>query len=107
MTYGATGGLSRRQLGRGFLALGGALAVAPFPAGPATASTEAGHPVLRHGSPGRAGLLREHLDRLVTDAEAFLGPSPRHPWYAGAVLLAGRGGTVALHRPIGMAVRYS
>src|SRR5690606_21584547 len=38
--------------------------------------------------------------------EAFLGPSPTHPWYAGAVLLAGRGDTVALHRPIGMAVRY-
>src|SRR5690606_39307209 len=37
---------------------------------------------------------------------AFLGPSPAHPWYAGAVLLAGRGGTIALHEPIGMAVRY-
>lgn len=32
---------------------------------------------------------------------------PAHPWYAGAVLLAGRGGTVALHRAIGKAVRYS
>lgn len=42
----------------------------------------------------------------MTDAEAFLQPSPEHPWYAGAVLLAGRGRTVALHRPIGMAVRY-
>ncbi|MFD9247839.1 serine hydrolase, partial [Streptomyces sp. NPDC059556] len=62
---------------------------------------------LRRGSAARAGLLPEHLDRLVTDAEAFLAPSPRHPWYAGAVLLAGRGGTVALHRPIGMAVRYA
>ncbi|GAA3771048.1 serine hydrolase domain-containing protein [Streptomyces coacervatus] len=100
-------GLSRRQLARRALALGGALAIAPFPAGPAAqAATGSGHPTLRHGSPERAGLLPAHLRQLVTDAEGFLGPSPRHPWYAGAVLLAGRGGTVALHWPIGMAVRY-
>ncbi|MER6347127.1 serine hydrolase [Streptomyces sp. NPDC001595] len=103
----ATGRLTRRQLGRGTLALGGALALAPFPAGPAAAAERAGRPTLRHGSAERAGLLDSHLRRLVTDAETFLGPSPRHPWYAGAVLLAGRGGTVALHRPIGMAVRYA
>ncbi|MFJ3222276.1 serine hydrolase [Streptomyces sp. NPDC086783] len=104
----ATGGPTRRQLGRRALALGGALAIAPFPAGPA-AATGGGprHPTLRHGSAERAGLLAGHLRQLVTDAEAFLGPSPTHPWYAGAVLLAGRGGTVALHRPIGKAVRYS
>lgn len=100
-------GLSRRQLARRALALGGALAVAPFPAGPAAeAATGSGHPTLRHGSAERAGLLATHLRQLVTDAETFLGPSPKHPWYAGAVLLAGRGGTVALHEPIGMAVRY-
>ncbi|QOV33676.1 serine hydrolase [Streptomyces ferrugineus] len=93
---------TRRQLGT--LALGGALALAPLPAAPAAAAS--GRPTLRHGSPERAGLLPDHLRRLVTDAEAFLGPSPTHPWYAGAVLLAGRGGTVALHQPIGMAVRY-
>lgn len=62
---------------------------------------------LLRGSPARAGLLAEPLERLVTDAERFLAPSPTHPWYAGAVLLAGRGGTVALHRAIGDAVRYS
>ena len=110
MTDDAAGrpGMSRRQLTRRALALGGALAVAPFPAGPAAeASAGSGHrPTLRHGSPERAGLLSAHLRQLVVDAEAFLGPSPKHPWYAGAVLLAGRGGTVALHRPIGMAVRY-
>ncbi|WP_189786922.1 serine hydrolase domain-containing protein [Streptomyces capitiformicae] len=100
--------MSRRQLGRRVLAVGGGLAVLPFPAGPVAASSVGGgRPTLRHGSPERAGLLAEHLDRLVADAEAFLGPSPTHPWYAGAVLLAGRGGTVALHQPIGMAVRYS
>lgn len=111
MTEGAKdspAGMSRRQLGRRVLAVGGGLAVLPFPSGPAAASSTGGdHPTLRRGSPERAGLIPEHLDRLVADAEAFLGPSPEHPWYAGAVLLAGRGGTVALHRPIGMAVRYS
>ncbi|MEV0015026.1 serine hydrolase [Streptomyces tendae] len=104
----ATNGWTRRQLGAGALALGGALAIAPFAAGPAAAVHDGGQrrPTLRHGTAERAGLLPGHLRRLVTDAEAFLGPSPEHPWYAGAVLLAGRGGTVALHEPIGMAVRY-
>ena len=104
----ASGELTRRQLGRAGMALGGALALTPFPAGPAPAAPAGTgrRPTLRHGSAARAGLLSSHLRRLVTDAEAFLGPSPKHPWYAGAVLLAGRGGTVALHRPIGMAVRY-
>ncbi|RII14627.1 D-alanyl-D-alanine carboxypeptidase precursor [Streptomyces sp. YIM 130001] len=102
-------GLSRRQLGSGVLALGGAVALVPFPAGPAAAagSDSPGHPTLRRGSPERAGLLPGQLRQLVVDAERFLAPSPEHPWYAGAVLLAGRGGTVALHRPIGKAVRYS
>ncbi|MGW0495284.1 serine hydrolase [Streptomyces sp. NPDC003007] len=104
----ARGEPTRRHVGRAGLALGGALALAAWPAGPAEAAPPAtGHrPTLRHGSAARAGLLPSHLRQLVTDAEAFLGPSPKHPWYAGAVLLAGRGGTVALHRPIGMAVRY-
>ncbi|GAP46451.1 serine hydrolase domain-containing protein [Streptomyces azureus] len=104
----ASSELTRRQLGRAGLALGGALALAPLPAGPAEAAPAgtAHRPTLRRGPAARAGLLSAHLRQLVTDAEAFLGPSPEHPWYAGAVLLAGRGGTVALHRPIGMAVRY-
>ncbi|MEV5607698.1 serine hydrolase [Streptomyces sp. NPDC052225] len=103
-------GLTRRQLGTAGLALGGALALAPFPAGPASAAQEAARPTLRRGSPERAGLLAGHLRQLVVDAEKFLTPypgGPKHPWYAGAVLLAGRGGTVALHQPIGKAVRYS
>lgn len=106
----AGGGLSRRQLGAGVAALGGALALVPFPAGPAAAAPSAPgarRPTLRPGSPERAGLLAGHLRQLVLDAEQFLGPSPKHPWYAGAVLLAGRGGTVALHQPIGKAVRYA
>ncbi|MEV7373277.1 serine hydrolase [Streptomyces sp. NPDC090301] len=120
-------GPSRRAFGGAALALGGALMIGSIPGaaaadpGPGPDGRAAADPgaagggtapgarrtTLRRGSAARAGLLPEHLDRLVTDAEAFLAPSPRHPWYAGAVLLAGRGGTVALHRPIGMAVRYA
>jgi CubicO group peptidase (beta-lactamase class C family) len=119
MTEDSAGrGISRRRLGSGVLALGGALALAPIPfaeaasgsgsrAGSASGSGSGSRrPTLRRGSAERAGLLPGHLDQLVTDAERFLAPSPKHPWYAGAVLLAGRGGTVALHRPIGKAVRY-
>ncbi|MEU9338466.1 serine hydrolase [Streptomyces sp. NPDC048290] len=100
-------GLTRRHLGRGALALGGALALAPLPAAAAPPTGGGRRPAtLRYGSPARAGLLDAPLRDLVADARTFLGPSPTHPWYAGAVLLAGRGGTVALHEPIGMAVRY-
>ncbi|WP_329418196.1 serine hydrolase [Streptomyces sp. NBC_01268] len=110
-------GPSRRAFGGRALALGGALMIGSVPGASAApepgsrgggpASGRARRTTLRRGSAERAGLLPEHLDRLVADAESFLRPSPRHPWYAGAVLLAGRGGTVALHRPIGMAVRYA
>ncbi|WP_309058565.1 serine hydrolase [Streptomyces sp.] len=108
MTDEGARGITRRRLGGGALALGGALAFAALPADPAAAAAPSGggRPTLRHGSARRAGLLSGHLRQLVTEAETFLGPSPRYPWYAGAVLLAGRGGTVALHEPIGMAVRY-
>ncbi|TRV78062.1 serine hydrolase [Streptomyces sp. 130] len=115
----AAGGISRRGLGGGMLALGGALALAPIPFAGTASATEPGagssqmhadrgaKPTLRRGSAERAGLLPEPLDQLVTEAERYLAASPKHPWYAGAVLLAGRGGTVALHHPIGKAVRYS
>ncbi|MEV5973069.1 serine hydrolase [Streptomyces sp. NPDC051921] len=110
-------GPSRRAFGGGILALGGALMIGTVPGaasapdpGPRDGRTGPGgarRTTLRRGSAERAGLLQEHLDRLVADAESFLRPSPAHPWYAGAVLLAGRGDTVALHRPIGTAVRYA
>ncbi|MFI1224906.1 MULTISPECIES: serine hydrolase [unclassified Streptomyces] len=122
----AGGGIARRRLGGGILALGGALALTPIPlaaaatrSGPGAGVTDraadtgagmasgAHRPTLRRGSAARAGLLQGPLDQLVRDAEAYLSDSPQHPWYAGAVLLAGRGGTVALHRPIGKAVRYA
>ncbi|WP_179894391.1 serine hydrolase [Streptomyces anulatus] len=122
----AGSGIARRRVGGGILALGGALALTPIPlagaaarsgpgAGTAAGAADTGagmesgahRPTLRRGSAARAGLLQEPLDQLVRDAEAYLADSPEHPWYAGAVLLAGRGGTVALHRPIGKAVRYA
>ncbi|WP_030902210.1 serine hydrolase domain-containing protein [Streptomyces sp. NRRL F-5126] len=104
--------VSRRQFAGAALALGGALAVGPLPFAGTAAAAPTGHgrqrtTTLRHGSARAAGLLGDQLDELVTAAERYLGPSPTHPYYAGAVLLAGRGGTVALHHPIGKAVRYS
>ncbi|MFF8916507.1 serine hydrolase [Streptomyces sp. NPDC015032] len=127
MTEDAAGrGISRRGLGGGMLALGGALALASIPFAERASAMEAeaeasglrtgtgmnaasaqGRPTLRRGSAARAGLLQDRLNQLVADAEKFLSDSPEHPWYAGAVLLAGRGGTVALHHPIGKAVRYA
>ncbi|WP_443078914.1 serine hydrolase [Streptomyces sp. NBC_01497] len=115
---GADRAMSRRRFGGAALALGGALALGPLPfTGTARAAGNAhgapaerprrGATTLRHGTAREAGLLGDELDHLVTDAETYLGPSPEHPYYAGAVLLAARGGTVALHHPIGKAVRYS
>ncbi|GAA2433931.1 serine hydrolase [Streptomyces macrosporus] len=108
--------VGRRQLGLRALALGGGLVLASAPVAAAgapgartTAPGSSGDraPVLRRGTARRAGLLEEHLRRLVEDARTFLGPSPEHPWYAGAVLLAGRGDTIALEEGIGHAVRYA
>ncbi|GAA2992071.1 serine hydrolase [Streptomyces fulvorobeus] len=130
-TAASEAGISRRGLSGGILALGGALALAPIPFGGTAVGAQrtagavgarvsgtgseagtgmgspSGRPTLRRGSAERAGLLQEPLDQLVAEAEKYLADSPKHPWYAGAVLLAGRGGTVALHRPVGKAVRYA
>ncbi|WP_374112404.1 serine hydrolase [Streptomyces sp. CC210A] len=110
MAGGATGGGPGRRAvcGGALAALGlrwGGVAVADGSTGPVPA--DGGCPVLRHGPAREAGLLPGQLEAMVADAERFLAPSPDHPWYAGAVLLAGRGGTVALHRAIGDAVRYA
>lgn len=106
---GTSGGLSRRQFGAGVLALGGSLMLLSVPSSAAFAADQGGGraPVLRRGSARKAKLLERHLEELVEDARTFLGPSPEHPWYAGAVMLAGRGTTVALHESVGHAVRYS
>ncbi|MYS24633.1 CubicO group peptidase, beta-lactamase class C family, partial [Streptomyces sp. DvalAA-14] len=65
-------------------------------------------PPLSKGScPEDAGLDSTELRRIVPELAAYLRPAPEHPWCAGAVVLAGRGRTVALHEAIGWAVRYA
>ncbi|MFF4388379.1 serine hydrolase [Streptomyces sp. NPDC001552] len=109
----AGGGLTRRRLGARLLALGGVLVLHAALPGSAGA---AGGPAerralqglrLRYGSARQAGLLEKHLEGVADEARRFLGPSPEHPYYAGAVVLAGRGRTIALHRAMGYAVRYA
>ncbi|MGW7058716.1 serine hydrolase [Streptomyces sp. NPDC054904] len=111
---GGGGGLSRRRLGARLLALGGVLVL--HAALPAAGAGAAGNPAerralqglrLRYGSARQAGLLEKHLEGVADEARRFLGPSPEHPYYAGAVVLAGRGRTIALHRAVGEAVRYA
>ncbi|MFF4496860.1 serine hydrolase [Streptomyces sp. NPDC001546] len=96
------------------LALGGVLVLhAALPGGAASAAGGAAERRalqglrLRYGSPRQAGLVERHLEGVVEEARRFLGPSPEHPYYAGAVVLAGRGRTVALHRAMGDALRYA
>ncbi|MEV7829850.1 serine hydrolase [Streptomyces subrutilus] len=109
----AGGGVSRRRLGARLLALGGVLVLhAALPGGSAAAGGPAERRALqglrlRYGSARQAGLLERHLEGVADEARRFLGPSPEHPYYAGAVVLAGRGRTVALHRAMGDAVRYA
>lgn len=66
-------------------------------------------PQLSRGTSREAELRGDELNLLVTDITPYLEPaSPSaHPWCAGAVVLAGRGGTVALHEAVGWAVRYA
>ncbi|MFJ6939655.1 serine hydrolase [Streptomyces sp. NPDC101132] len=100
-------GVSRRALGGRLLALGGLLALQSLP-GTASARWRGGASwrSLRYGSAREAGLLEAYLERASEEARRFLGPSPERPWYAGAVVLAGRGRTVALHEAVGDALRY-
>ncbi|MDX6354908.1 MAG: hypothetical protein QOF98_1811 [Streptomyces sp.] len=62
---------------------------------------------LSNGTCPEAGLDTDELNRIVPELAAYLEPAPARPWCAGAVVLAGRGLTVALHEAIGWAVRYS
>jgi CubicO group peptidase (beta-lactamase class C family) len=64
-------------------------------------------PPLSRGTCPEAGLDADELNRIVPALTGYLRPSPVHPWCAGAVVLAGRGETVALHEAMGWAVRYS
>jgi CubicO group peptidase (beta-lactamase class C family) len=64
-------------------------------------------PLSRGTCPDGSGLDTDELDRIVPELAAHLEPAPAHPWCAGAVVLAGRGSSVALHEAIGWAVRYA
>jgi CubicO group peptidase (beta-lactamase class C family) len=81
-------------------------------------------PLLSRGTCREAGLDSDELSRLVPELAGHLSAAPgtaapgpgtaeagpevaAHPWCAGAVVLAGRGRTVALHEPLGWAVRYA
>jgi CubicO group peptidase (beta-lactamase class C family) len=64
-------------------------------------------PPLSRGTCPEAGLDAAELSLIVPELAASLRPAPVHPWCAGAVVLAGRGRTVALHEALGWAVRYS
>jgi CubicO group peptidase (beta-lactamase class C family) len=65
---------------------------------------------LRRGDADAARLAPEPLARLGPDAARYLVPTPdhpRHPAYAGAVVLAARTGVTAAHVAVGWAVRYA
>ncbi|MFC4587226.1 serine hydrolase [Sphaerisporangium corydalis] len=62
---------------------------------------------LRYGDARTAGLVPEYVDRIAADAARFTEPSPVRPLYAGAVVIAGRGGVIATHEAMGKAVRYA
>ena len=62
---------------------------------------------LRDGSARDAGLLPGPLAKLGPDIAAYTRPSPTHPLYPGAVVLAARDGVVAAHEATGYALRYS
>jgi CubicO group peptidase (beta-lactamase class C family) len=68
------------------------------------------HRTLRPGEPRQAGLLPEYVERMRSDAAAYLQPTPDHPGhpaYAGAVVLAAKDGVVVQRFAVGTAVRYS
>ncbi|MFC8196100.1 serine hydrolase domain-containing protein [Streptomyces sp. NPDC057298] len=62
-------------------------------------------PRLRPGTPERAGLDPEELDRLVREFRRLTDGD--RPWAAGAVLVAGRGPVIAVEESAGWAARYS
>ncbi|WP_037906445.1 serine hydrolase domain-containing protein [Actinacidiphila yeochonensis] len=65
---------------------------------------------LSRGTCPEAGLDTDEIAGIVPELTGWLRPDPGagrpHPWCAGAVVLAGRGRTVALHEAVGWAARY-
>ncbi|KAA1425018.1 serine hydrolase [Mumia zhuanghuii] len=65
---------------------------------------------LREGSPRDAGLLPEHIARIMPDLAAYLQTTPENPnfpMYAGAVALVAKDGVIVEHGAVGDAVRYA
>lgn len=68
------------------------------------------HRRLRSGSPQAAGLLREHVERIVPDTAAFMepgGPDRPKPSHPGFVVLAARDGVIVTETAGGYALRYA
>ena len=61
---------------------------------------------LRYGSAHDAGLLPGPVAKLGPDVDSYLKPSPTHPLYPGAIVLAARDGVVAARHATGYALRY-
>ncbi|HEU5130356.1 MAG TPA: serine hydrolase [Glycomyces sp.] len=60
---------------------------------------------LRAGNPAEAGLVGEHVERIVPEVAAFMeGPEPSFP---GFTVLAAAGGVVVEHAAAGHRVRYA
>lgn len=64
---------------------------------------------LRKGSPQRAGLLPDEVERMVPAAEEYMRPGEGrpHPSHPGFVLLAARDGVIVEHAARGHALRYA
>jgi CubicO group peptidase (beta-lactamase class C family) len=64
---------------------------------------------LHYGSAASAGLLPDHVAAMAKDAAAYETalPGAAHPLYPGAVVLAGRNGTIVQHSASGYALRYA
>jgi CubicO group peptidase (beta-lactamase class C family) len=69
------------------------------------------HPsrTLHYGSAREAGLVQEHVDRIVPSAAAHMepgGPSGPNPSFPGFAVLAAKDGVIVEHDAMGYAVRY-
>ena len=62
---------------------------------------------LRYGTAAQAGLTPAYVKQIATDVASYLKPSPVHPEYPGAVVLAAHNGVIVSHHAVGFALRYS
>ncbi|CAM3368846.1 serine hydrolase [Stackebrandtia soli] len=63
---------------------------------------------LRHGTAREAGLIDEHVARIVDEAARYMSPGPNrpNPSHPGFVVLAARRGVIVSHEAGGHALRY-